>query len=91
MLGQLGDMYKLQREAKKIKKELSNTHIYAEVSNVKVTVTGEQEVVSVEFLDGAPTDNMGKLGKAIVEATNKAIKKSQAIAAEKMKAIMSGM
>ncbi len=87
LMGQMGDMYKLQKEAKKIKKELANTHIFAEVDGVKVTVSGEQEVVKVEFLDEAPDDKV-RLGKAFQEASNKAFKKAQQVAAEKMKAIM---
>lgn len=89
MMGQMGDMYKLQKEAKKIKKELANTHIFAEVDGVKVTVSGEQEVVKVEFLEGA-SDDREKLGKAFKEAANKAFKKAQQVAAEKMKAVMGG-
>jgi len=89
MMDQMGDMYKLQKEAKKIKKELANTHIFAEVDNVKVTVSGEQEIVKVEFLEGAPEDKV-KLGKAFQEAANKAFKKAQQVAAEKMKHIMGG-
>ena len=91
MLGQMGDMYKLQKEAKKIKKELAKIHIFSEVDGVKVTVTGEQEVIAIDFLDGAPLDNPGRLSKALVEATNKALKKSQQVAAEKMKSVMGGM
>ena len=75
MMGQMGDMYKLQKEAKKIKKELANTHIFAEVDDVKVTVSGEQEIVKVEFLEGA-SDDREKLGRAFKEATNKAFKKA---------------
>jgi len=91
MMGQMGDMYRLQKEAKKIKKELAKIHIYSEIHDVKVTVTGEQEVVDVEFLQGAPLDNPKKLSKALIEATNKALKKSQQVAAEKMKSVMGDM
>jgi len=89
MMGQMGDMYKLQKEAKKIKKELANTHIFAEVDGVKVTVSGEQEIVKVEFLHEAPADRE-KLARAFQEATNKAFKKAQQVAAERMKEIMGG-
>ena len=90
LFGQMGDMYKLQKEAKKIKKELAKVHVFSEVNGVKVTVSGEQEMVSVEFLDNAILEDPKKCEKAIVEATNKAIKKSQQVAAEKMKAVMGG-
>lgn len=91
VLGQMGDMYKLQKEAKKIKKELAKIHVFAESEGVKVTVNCEQEILSVEFLDGAQLTDTKKLGKSIMDATNRAIKKSQQVAAEKMKAVMGGM
>lgn len=86
----MGDMYKLQKEAKKIKKELAKIHVFAESEGVKVTVNCEQEVLSVEFLENAVRDNDKKLGKAVMDATNRAVKKSQQVAAEKMKAVMGG-
>ncbi len=91
MFGQMGDMYKLQKEAKKIKKKLANTHVFSEVNGVKVTVTGEQKVIAVEFLDESILQHPDKCGKAIAEAFNKAIEKSQQIAAEEMKSVMGGM
>ena len=90
LFGQMGDMYRLQKEAKKIKKELGQIHVFSEVNGVKVTVSGEQEVVSVEFLDPSVLQDDKKCSKSLVEALNKAIKKSQQVSAEKMKAIMGG-
>lgn len=86
----MGDMYKLQKEAKKIKKELARIHVFAEDNGVKVTVNGEQQLVSVEILDEAILQNASKLEKAIMEATNRAMTKAQQVAAEKMKAVMGG-
>lgn len=91
LMNQMGDMYKLQKEAKRIKKELANTHIFAEVDGVKVTVSGEQEIIEVEFLDESIVGDAKRLAKAIKEASNKAFKKAQQVAAEKMKAVMGGM
>jgi len=89
-MGQMGDMYKLQKEAKKIKKELAKTHIFSEANGVKVTVSGEQEMISVEIIDQAILSDVKKLESAIIEASNKAFKKAQQVAAEQMKAIMGG-
>ncbi len=88
LFGQMGDMYRLQKEAKRIKKELAKTHVFSEVDGCKVTVSGEQKVISVEFTDETILQNPKKASSALVEATNKAITKSQEIAAEKMKSIM---
>jgi len=81
------DMYKLQKNAKKIKKDLKNTHIEAEHEGVTVTINGEQEVVKVEISDEAIT-NKSKLEDSLEKAFNKAIKKSQQIGAEMMKEVM---
>lgn len=81
------DMYKLQKQARKIKKELKNTHIEAEHEGVTVTINGEQEVVKIEITDEALT-NKSKLEDNLLKATNKAIKKSQQIGAEMMKEVM---
>ena len=89
-LGQMGDMYKLQKQAKAIQKELSKIHIFSEVDGVRVTVNGQQEVIpgGVEFIDESILENPKRLGKALTEAFNKALKKSQQVAAEKMKGVM---
>lgn len=84
------DLYKLQKQAKQIKKELKNIHIEAEAGGVTVTCDGEQHFVNVKIDEGLLGDGK-KLGKAFVEAANKAIKKSQLIGAEKMKDVMGGM
>ncbi len=90
LFGQMGDMYKLQKEAKRIKKELAQIHIFAERDGVKVTVSAEQKVISVEITDEVILSNKNKLEKAITEAINAAMEKAQKIAAEKMKAVMGG-
>ncbi len=84
------DMYKLQKQAKEIKKQLKNIHVEAETDGVSVTIDGEQHFLECVISENAPSDS-GKLGKAFIEASNKAIKKSQLIGAEKMKEVMGGL
>lgn len=81
------DMYKFQKQAKQIKKELKNIHIEAEADGVMVTMDGEQNIVSVKISESIAHD-VSKIEKACVAAFNKGVKKSQAIGAEKMKAVM---
>jgi len=90
MFDQAKNLYQLQKQAKEIKKELRNIHIEAEVEGVIVIIDGEQEVVSVTIADEAH-QNPKKLEENLVKAFNKAIKKSQQIAAEKMKGVMGDM
>lgn len=87
----MGDMYKLQKEAKNIKKELAQTHVFAESNGIKVTVNGEQEVLSVEILDESILGDAKALSKNMADATNRALKKAQSIAAERMKSVMGMM
>lgn len=90
MFDQAKNLYQLQKQAKEIKKELQNIHIEAEVEGVIVIINGEQEVVSVTIPEEAH-QNPNKLQENLVKAFNKAIKKSQQIAAEKMKGVMGGL
>lgn len=90
MFDKAKDIYKLQKQARKIKKDLKNTHIEAEHEGVVVTLNGEQEVVKVEITDEALA-NKAKLQDSLEKAFNKAIKKSQQIAAELMKDVMGDM
>ena len=90
MLDKAKDLYKLQKQARQIKKQLKNTHIEAEHEGVTVTINGEQEVVKVEIADHT-LENKSKMEKNLVTALNKAIKKSQQIGAEMMKDVMGDM
>lgn len=85
------ELLKLQQEAQKIKNELSNIHIEAEVDGVVITVDGEMKVISTKIENADILKDQEKLEKAITAAANKGIKKSQEIAAEKMKWIMGSM
>jgi DNA-binding protein YbaB len=87
---------KLQQEASKVKKELENTFIESEVNWLVVTVNWEMKVEKTEFetlnlIPWLSTEQKEALEKAITEAVNKWIKKSQEVAAEKMKWVMSQM
>ena len=88
---QAKDMYKLQKEAKAIKKELANIHIEAEEDGVTVTVNAELECVGITISDEAMTRGKDSLQKNLLKAFNKGLKKGQQIAAEKMKGVMSMM
>jgi DNA-binding protein YbaB len=85
---QIKDMYKLQREAKRVKKELKNIHVEAEASGVKVVVSAEQEVVSVEIAENVERSQIPALLK---DALNRAMSKAKIVAAEKMQVIMGQM
>ena len=85
---QARDMFRLQREAKKIKKELRNIHVEAEAEGVKVVVNAEQEVISIEIGEGVARERIPAL---LRDALNRAMKKAQVVAAEKMQGVMGQM
>jgi len=86
--GQAKDMFRLQREAKRVKKELRSIHVEAEASGVKVVVTAEMEVVSVEIGLDVPRE---KIPALLIDALNRALKKAQVVSAEKMQGVMGEM
>jgi DNA-binding protein YbaB len=85
------ELMRLQQEMGKIKKELANTHIEAEVEGLVVTIDGEMKVVSVVFEDKSLIGNEEKLANAILEATNKGMKKAQEVASTKMQSVAKDM
>lgn len=84
-------LMKLQQEAMKVKKELENTLIEAEVDWLVITINGEMKVEKVEFEKEDLIWNKQWLEKAILEAVNKWIKKSQEVAASRMQWVMGQM
>lgn len=84
------DLYKLQKQAKEIKKQLKNIHVEAETDGIIVVVDGEQHFLEVKIDDSIVGDSK-RLSSAFIDASNKAIKKSQLIGAEKMKETMGGL
>jgi DNA-binding protein YbaB len=85
---QARDLFRMQREAKRIKKELSNIHVEAEAEGVKVVVSGEMEIISVEIAETTPRERIPHLLK---DAMNRALKKAQVVSSEKMQGLMGQM
>jgi len=87
----------MQREAKKVKKELKKIHVEAEGRGVKVVVSADMEVVSIEIApDTAPqamstAEGRETLGREIADCLNRALKKAQIVSAEKMQGVMGEM
>lgn len=79
------DMYRLQREAKTARKALRAIHIEAEGKWAKVVVNGEQEVLDLVIVPDAPNS---ALAVDLRDVLNRALKKAQIVAAEKMQGVM---
>jgi DNA-binding protein YbaB len=85
---QMKDLYQMQRDAKRVKKELKSIHVEAEAEGVLVVVTAEQEIVSITIGDDVPRERIAAL---VMDAMNRALKKAQVVAAERMQGIMKQM
>jgi len=71
------DKTKMLAQAYKLKKAIEAESIEIEESGIKVTVTGDQKI---KFLSVNGVEN-----KILVDTINKALKKSQEMAAKRMK------
>ncbi len=85
------ELLKLQQEAQKIQNELSNIHIEAEVDGFVVTIDGQMKIIWVEIENADLLKDKARLEKAATDSINKWLKKSQEIAADKMKWVMWSM
>ena len=65
-MDQAKDMYKLQKQAKQIKKQLKNVHIEAEHDGITVIVDGEQKFIECKVADAIAGDPK-RISKAFVE------------------------
>ena len=89
--GKAKELLKLQQEAQKIQNELSNIHIEAEVDWFVVTIDWQMKVIWVAIENNDLLKDKARLEKAATDSINKWLKKSQEIAADKMKWVMWSM
>ncbi len=75
-LGGLGDLQKLQQQAKKMQEALQQEEVTVEKNGVRVVIRGDQQLIEVA-VDGV-------IENRIAEAINEAIKKTQELAAKKL-------
>ncbi|MDO8472178.1 MAG: YbaB/EbfC family nucleoid-associated protein [bacterium] len=89
-MSKIGDTMRLVKKAKEIQRELKNTEIEAvsKDGQVKVVFNGEQHIKQLEIAE-ALLDKTKKweLERELINVIGQAISKSQAVAAEQMKAV----
>ena len=85
-LGQLKDLWKLKSQMEEIKKRLDNMVIKVDSPRhlVEVTISGSQEVKEVRVDALAKNFSEADLAQDIKEVFNKAVRDSQAMAAQAM-------
>ena len=79
----LGDINKLRKQAKQMQDELSGETIRVEEGNIVVEISGSQEIKTFS-VQGISSDEA-------VKVLNKAIKKSQELAAKKLQSMTGGL
>ena len=85
-LGQLKDLWQLKNQMAEIKKRMDNMVIKASSPNhiFEITITGSQEIKEVTVAENFKDFPREKLGEELTAVMNKAIKDSQAMAAQAM-------
>ena len=87
MLDKMKQLWEMKRKMDEIKKELDGMMLASEDSMVKVSITGSQEIKSVELKCDLATVSKTKLEAALAETVNRAVRESQKAAAQKMSAL----
>jgi len=80
---QLGQLKKMRDQAMAIQKQLAQEEIVIEEDNIKIVITGDQKLKSME-IDGLTNER-------VLELINKAIKRSQEVAARKLSEMSGGL
>ena len=85
-LGQLKDLWKLKSQMEELKKRLDGMVVKVEGPKhwVEITISGSQEIKEVKIFDIAKVATPAELGEEIKAAVNKAVRDSQAMAAQAM-------
>lgn len=80
---QLADLKKMRDQAMAIQKQLAQEEIMIEEDNIKIIISGDQKLKLLE-IDGLTNER-------VLELINKAIKKSQEVAARKLAEMSGGL
>jgi DNA-binding protein YbaB len=80
---QLGELKRMRDQAMQIQRQLQAEEVEVEKHGIKIVITGDQKLKSIE--------TNGKSDKDILEAVNESIKKSQEIAAKKLSEMQGGI
>lgn len=93
MFDKMKELMEMKKQADRIKKELDASEVEVnEISGVKIVINGSQNFQSLE-IDETLVNNGNKkqLESDLLRSVNAAVRKSQNLAAQKMKAVMPGL
>jgi len=80
---QIGELKKMRDEAMRIQKELAAEKVEINEGNIKIIIAGDQKIQELEI--------NGESQNRLIEVLNKAIKRSQEIAARKVQQMSGGL
>ena len=89
MLDQIKKLMEVKKQAEEIKRELDKAEVeVSEVRGIRIVINGSQDFQSIE-LDGdfLKTNDKNRIQSELLRSLNLAIKRSQNLAAQKMKAV----
>jgi DNA-binding YbaB/EbfC family protein len=87
MFDKMKGLFEMQKKMQAVKRELDNVSFDIQSSDglVKITMNGSQEVKEVAIKDNLGESEKVRLASALKDTFNRAIKRSQEVAAQKMK------
>jgi len=87
MLDKMKALFEMQKKMQEVKRQLDNTNFDIQSSDGLVTITmnGAQEVKEITIKDNLDNAQKTSLASSLKDTFNRAIKRSQDIAAQKMK------
>ncbi|MCK5178301.1 MAG: YbaB/EbfC family nucleoid-associated protein [Candidatus Omnitrophica bacterium] len=93
MFDKMKGLMEMKKQADRIKRELDASTVEVnEVAGVRIVVSGSQNFQSLEIDEAlVNAGDKGKLEGDLLRSVNAAIRQSQSLAAQKMKAVMPGL
>jgi len=79
----LGDINQLRKQAKQMQQDLAAEQIVIEEGDIRIVITGDQRVVELSVQGISSPD--------VIDVLNRAIKKSQEMAAQKLQQMTGGL
>lgn len=80
---QIGELKKMRDEALKIQRELAAEKVEVEEGDIKIIISGDQKIQELEI--------QGEGQPRLIEVLNKAVKRSQEVAARKVQSMSGGL
>jgi nucleoid-associated protein EbfC len=89
MFDKMKGLLEMQKKMQEVKRVLENTNFDIQSSDglVKITMNGAQEVQAIKVKDSLTEQEKTRLDAALKDTFNRSIKRSQEIAAQKMREV----